>query len=282
MKINVLCIGDIVGRPGRVALSQNLAKIVEAHSIDCVIANAENSAGGSGITKKIYDKLTHFGINLITLGDHVFRKKEIISTLENSNNIIRPANLSSQAAGKEFALYRTAKGPVIAVVSLLGRVFMKPADCPFGKADDLIGKLKRQADIIIVEVHAEATSEKQALGYYMDGKVSLVYGTHTHVATADEQILERGTGYITDIGMTGAHNSVLGRKKENVIKAMRTQMPFPFEVSGEDVRISGIIATIDSNSKQTEMLNRIQVKADSNGTANYDSDDGRYENGGDF
>lgn len=282
MKINVLCIGDIVGRPGRVALSQQIEKLKEAHSIDCVIANAENSAGGSGLTKKIYDKLIHFGIDVITLGDHVFRKKEIVSTLEVSDNIVRPANLSSQAAGKEIAYYKTAKGPVIAVICLLGRVFMKPANCPFTKVEELISKAKRNADIIIVEVHAEATSEKQALGYYLDGKASLVYGTHTHVATADEQILTRGTGYITDIGMTGAHHSVLGRSIENVVKSMRTQMPFPFEVATEDVRISGIIATIDSNSKQTDMLTRIQVKADSSDRSNYDSDDGRHEGVGDF
>ena len=282
MKINVLCIGDIVGRPGRLALADELGKICEAHSIDCVIANAENSAGGSGITSKIYGKIINYGVNIITLGDHVYRKKDIVPILETCSNIAKPANLSATAAGKEYAIYTTAKGVTIAAVSLLGRVFMKPANCPFHKIDDLLPKLKREADVIIVEVHAEATSEKAALGYYLDGSVSLIYGTHTHVATADEQILPKGSGFITDIGMTGSHHSVLGRKIDNVVKSMKTQMPYPFEVANEAVRISGIIATIDSNSKRTESIKRVQIKVNSCDTGNYDSDDGRFEPMGNF
>jgi len=283
MKLNIFCIGDIVGRPGRHVLSQQLADIISEHEIDCVIANAENAAGGSGLTPQIYEKLLKYGVNLVTLGDHVYRKRGIVSTLETSDNIVRPANLSDCAAGSEYAIYQTAKGPTIAVVTLIGRVFMKPADCPYAKIDSLVSKLKHQADIIIVEMHAEATSEKIAMGYYLDGKVSCVFGTHTHVTTADEKVLDKGTAYITDIGMTGSHDSVLGRKTQSVIKAFRTQMPFPFEIATEDVRISGILVTIDSQTKSADSIRRIQIiESDpATGAGGYDSDDGKpdYCNG---
>ena len=278
MKINILCIGDIVGRPGRHVLSQLLKGLVEEHSVDCVIANAENAAGGSGLTPQIYNKLCRYGVNLITLGDHVYRKKDIIPTLETVDNIVRPANLSPQAAGKDYAVFHTAKGIRVAVVTLLGRIFMKPADCPYAKIDSLLGKLKNEAEIVVVEMHAEATSEKIAMGSYLDGKVGCVFGTHTHVVTADEKILPKGTAYITDIGMTAAHDSVLGRTTDAVIKSFRTQMPFPFGVATRDVRISGILVTIDSNSRQAESIKRIQVREESNHEASgYDSDDGKME-----
>ena len=282
MKLNILCIGDIVGKPGRQIVADKLQAMVEEHSIDCVIANSENAAGGSGLTRQIYDKLTSHGVNLITMGDHVFRKKDIIPILETQNNIARPANLSPNAAGKNFAFYQCSKGFTIGVISLIGRVFMKPAECPFNKMDEILTKLKQQCDIVIVDVHAEATSEKIALGHYLDGKVSLVFGTHTHVQTADEHILSKGTGYITDIGMTGSHHSVIGRRIENIIKAMRTQMPFPFEVATEDCRMSGIIACIDSNTKVTERIERFQILDSETIFSKYDSDDGHAESMGGF
>ena len=279
MKIKVLCIGDIVGRPGRHVLSQVLENIVKERKIDCVIANAENAAGGSGLTPQIYEKLMRYGVNLITLGDHAYRKREIIGVLESKNNIVRPANLSPYSSGKDYALYETSGGIRIAVVSLIGRIFMKPADCPYAKMDSMLTRLEREADVIFVDMHAEATSEKNAMGYYLDGKVSCVFGTHTHVMTADEKILPGGTAYITDLGMTGAHDSVLGRDTESVIKSFRTQMPFPFGVATKDVRISGIITTIDSNSKQAEKITRIQVceEGQNNSNTGYDSDDGKME-----
>jgi metallophosphoesterase (TIGR00282 family) len=276
MKVNVLCIGDVVGRPGRRILSQQLMPLVREYSIDCVIANAENAAGGSGITPQIYDKLCKYGADLITLGDHCYRKKDIIPTLENQSNIVRPANLSVSAAGKDYAVYRTAKGITVGVITLIGRIFMKPADCPYAKIDSLLPKVGNEADIIFVEVHCEATSEKVAMGYYLDGKVSCVFGTHTHVMTADERILKKGTAYITDIGMTGAADSVLGRKSESVIRAFRTQMPYPFEVATSDVRINGIAVTVDSHSKTADLIQRIVVKEEvAAEEPAYDSDDGR-------
>lgn len=277
MKLNLLCIGDIVGRPGRRIIADKLKSLVKERAIDCVIANAENAAGGSGLTPQIFDKLLRYGINLVTLGDHTFRKREIINTLEKADNIARPANLSEHAAGKGFALYKTSKGPTVVVVSLVGRLFMKPADCPYNAIDKLLPKLQQQADIIIVDFHAEATSEKQAMGYHLDGRVSLCFGTHTHVATADEKILPKGTAYITDIGMTGAADSVLGRVVENVLKSFRTQMPYPFEIATGNVKMDAILATIDSSTKKAELIERVKVSADDQDNKQYDSDDGKPE-----
>jgi len=277
MRVNLLCIGDIVGRPGRRVLANKLHALVEQYEIDCVIANAENAAGGSGITPQIYNKLLRYGVNLITLGDHTYRKREIIETLETSEDIARPANLSEHAAGRGYAIYQTAKGPTVGVINLIGRIFMKPADCPYNAVDKLLGKVGQSADIVFVDMHAEATSEKVAMGHYLDGRVSCVFGTHTHIVTADEKILPKGTAYITDIGMTGSHNSVLGRKTENVLKAFRTQVPVPFEVATEDVKISGVVVRVDDNSKKAEYIERIMVSAEKAEDIGYDNDDGKPE-----
>lgn len=277
MKINILCIGDIVGRPGRRILADRLRSVVEEHAIDCVIANAENAAGGSGLTPQIYDKLLRYGVHLITLGDHAFRKRDVIPVLERQDNIVRPANLSDQAAGSGFGLYRTSKGPTVGIISLIGRLFMKPADCPYAAAERLISKHQSAADILVVDMHAEATSEKIAMGFHVDGRASCCFGTHTHVTTADECILPQGTAYITDLGMTGAHYSVLGRKHTSVLKAFRTQMPVPFEIATEDVRINGIRVTVDSNSTRAESIERIRIQEDTPELTAYDQDDGRPE-----
>ena len=277
MKLNILCIGDIVGKPGRRIVAEKLRSFVQEHDVDCVIANAENAAGGSGITPQIYNKLLRYGVNIVTLGDHVFRKRDIIGTLESADNIVRPANLSEHAAGKTVALYKTSKGPVIAVVALIGRIFMKPSDCPYAAIDHLLPSLANKADIIFVDMHAEATSEKIAAGYHLDGKVSCVFGTHTHVVTADERIFPNGTAYITDVGMTGPHDSILGRKTKNVLKSFRTQMPYPFEVATGDIRLNAILVTVDSSSKSAERIERIRIDADFKEEKNYDQDDGKPE-----
>jgi metallophosphoesterase (TIGR00282 family) len=277
MILNILCIGDIVGRPGRRILADKLQSLVREYDIDCVIANAENAAGGSGLTPQIYDKLLRYGVNLITLGDHTYRKRDIIEVLETAENIARPANLSPQAAGKDFALYKTNKGPTVAVVPLIGRVFMKPADCPFAKIDSLLEPLRREAEVIIVDMHGEATSEKLAMGHHLDGKVSCVFGTHTHVTTADERILPGGTAYITDVGMTGPHDSILGRKIESVLRSFRTQMPVPFDIAQDDVRLNGILVAIDSNTKRAERIERLSITQHYEGEAIYDTDDGKPE-----
>ena len=277
MKLNILCIGDIVGRPGRRIIADKLKPLVKELDIDCVIANAENAAGGSGLTPQIYDKLLRYGVNLITLGDHTYRKRDIIKTLETSENIVRPANFSERAAGRGFAVYKTVKGPVVAVVALIGRLFMKGADCPYNAIDRILPQLEQKADIIIVDFHAEATSEKIAMGYHLDGRVSLCFGTHTHVVTADEKIMPKGTAYITDIGMTGPHDSVLGRGVENVLKSFRTQMPFPFDIATGDVKMNAILVTVDSNTKKGESIKRIRIDAETKESTGYDSDDGKPE-----
>ncbi|MGH2270385.1 TIGR00282 family metallophosphoesterase [Anaerohalosphaeraceae bacterium U12dextr] len=282
MKLTILCIGDIVGRPGRRALALRLSGLVRERQIDCVIANAENAAGGSGLTPQIYEKLNKYGVHLITLGDHAFRKKEIIPVLEGNTNIARPANLSASAAGRDYAIYQTGRGVSVAVIPLIGRIFMKPADCPYAKIDSILSRVAQQAEIVFVEMHAEATSEKVAMGYYLDGKVACVYGTHTHIVTADERILQKGTAYITDIGMTGSHDSVLGRKSDCVIRAFRTQMPYPFELATGDVRMSGILVTVNSHTRTAEKIERIQLTLDEAEAIEYDNDDGRpdYPNTG--
>jgi metallophosphoesterase (TIGR00282 family) len=277
MKLNILCIGDIVGRPGRRIVNDKLKPLVKELDIDCVIANAENAAGGSGLTSQIYKKLLRYGVNLVTLGDHTYRKREIITTLETADNIVRPANLSERAAGKGFAVYLTSKGPTVAVVALIGRLFMKPGDCPYNAIDRILPQLEQKADIIIVDFHAEATSEKIAMGYHLDGRASLCFGTHTHVVTADERILPKGTAYITDIGMTGAHDSVLGRNVQNVLKAFRTQMPYPFEIATGDVKMNAVLVTVDSATKKAESIKRIRVDAETEDVTVYDSDDGKPE-----
>ena len=256
-------------------MAAQLPGMIKQMEIDAVIADAENAAGGSGLTPQIYEKLGRYGINLITLGDHCYRKKEIIPILETENNIVRPANLSPASAGKDYAIYQTSKGVSVAVVTLIGRIFMKPADCPYAKIDSILPKLQQQTDLIFVEMHAEATSEKVAMGYYLDGKVSCVFGTHTHITTADERILQGGTAYITDLGMTGSHESVLGRKSECVIRAFRTQMPCPFELAYRDVRISAILVTVDSHTRRAESIERVQICEEITDETTYDNDDGR-------
>lgn len=275
MKLNIFCIGDIVGRPGRRIVAEKLKLLVAERGIDCVIANAENAAGGSGLTPQIYNKLLRYGVNLVSLGDHTYRKKDIIATLETADNIVRPANFSEYAPGRGFAVYQTGKGPTVGVVSLIGRIFMKPAECPYNTIDKILSQLQQKADVIVVDFHAEATSEKIAMGYYLDGRVSLCFGTHTHVVTADERILPKGTAYITDIGMTGAHDSVLGRKAESVLKSFRTQLPVPFEVATGDVRLNAILVTVDSHTKKAERIERICISAEYEEPSGYDSDDGK-------
>lgn len=277
MKVKILCIGDVVGKPGRRILADKLWALVKERGIDCVVVNAENAAGGSGLTKQIHEKLLKYGVNLITLGDHAYRKRDIIEVLERGSDTVRPANLSPASAGKDFAVYETAKSVRVGVVALIGRIFMKPADCPYFCIDRVLGQLANKADIVVVDMHAEATSEKIAMSYYLDGRVSIIFGTHTHVMTADERIMPNGTAYITDVGMTGPHDSVLGRKVENVVKSFRTQMPFPFEVATGDVRLNAFLVEVDSHSKRAESVERITIKAEYNDNSPYDSDDGKPE-----
>lgn len=245
--VRLMCIGDVVGRSGRSILGNYLAFLRRFYEVDFVIANGENAAGGSGITQQIYDKFKKYGIDIITLGDHCFRRKDAYTLLSSADDIIRPANLPSSALGRGYAIRQLPSGKRIAVIVVAGRIFMKPIfDCPFTAVRQIINRIyKKEADIIVVEIHGEATSEKVAMGWFLDGKASLVYGTHTHIPTADCRILPSGTGYITDIGMTGPYDSVLGRRKEKVLKAFISGMPEVYDVACDDLRLGAIVADIN-------------------------------------
>lgn len=261
MQLKLLCIGDVIGSPGRHILRQVLPCIVEQHNIECVIVNAENVAGGSGITAPLYEKLMNYGVHLITLGDHIYRRKEIIPLLEKAENIVKPANYPAAAPGKEFAIYQTASGRRVVVISLMGRMFMKvPVNSPFEAADRVLAALPDDVKIVVVDFHAEATSEKMAMGWYLDGRVSVLFGTHTHVPTADDRILTRGSAFITDLGMTGPYDSILGREKEPVMKAMIQGIPSPFDVANDDLRLSGIIVSVETETGLATSVERISHK----------------------
>lgn len=261
MDIRLLCIGDVVGTPGRRMVQKFVPELVEQHKIDCVIVNAENTASGSGLTPDLYEKICAAGADLITLGDHIYRRSNIIPVLEKGTNIVRPANLPKQAPGKDFAIAVAATGHRVAVVSVMGRMFMKmPVDCPYQTVDRVLGAIPNDVKIIVIDVHAEATSEKVAMGWYVDGRASVVFGTHTHVPTADEAVLPRGTAYITDVGMTGPYDSVLGRMKDRVLSAMITGVPAKFDVAAGDPRLSGVLVTVDSNTGKAKAIERVSCR----------------------
>ncbi len=262
MDITLLCIGDVVGKPGRSVLSQTLPHLVKTREIDCVIANVENAAAGSGMTELIYKKFLAYGVDLMTMGDHIYRRRELVPVLNESECLVRPANFPPEAAGREFAVFETVRGPRVAVISLVGRLFMRPpTDCPFHAIDRVLRQIPEDVKIVVVDMHAEATSEKIAMGWHLDGRVSVVFGTHTHVATADERVLDQGTAYITDVGMTGPHDGVLGRRKDRVLYALTTGMPSPFDVSLGDVRANGILVKVDSDTGKAHHIERMCLTA---------------------
>ena len=245
----ILFIGDVIGRPGRVALSIILPDLKELYKPQLTIANGENLAGGLGITQGTADELFSYGVDLITTGNHIWDKKEILEYIDSEERILRPANYPQGVPGRGYAVFdihtESSIQHRVAVFNLSGRIFMAPLDDPFTAATNILPKLHEEANIVILDFHAEATSEKIAMGWYLDGKVSAVIGTHTHVQTADETILPNGTAYITDAGMTGPINSVIGMKTESVIKKFLTQMPVRFDVAKGDVVVSGVIIDVD-------------------------------------
>jgi metallophosphoesterase (TIGR00282 family) len=258
--MRLLIIGDIVGRPGKHACSQVIPKLIAEREISCVIANAENAASGSGLTPQMFAKLRHYGIDVCTMGDHIYRRREVLPLLETSDRIVRPANLPPEATGAEIAIIEARNGVRVAVISLLGRTFMNVrADCPFHAADRLLAHLGDGVKTVVVDMHAEVTSEKVALGWYLDGRVSAVVGTHTHVQTADARILPRGTAYITDLGMTGPYDSVLGRDKDAVIHSLVTGVPRQYVVATDDARVCGVIIETDDRTGQARWIERVNI-----------------------
>jgi len=257
--MRILLIGDIVGKPGRQIVQQALRGLRQEKKLDLVIANAENAAGGSGLTPAIYRELLAAGVDVVTLGDHIYRRNEIIGVLESEPNIVKPANYPEESPGKCVAIAKTAAGESVAVFSLLGRVFMRPVDCPFKAADRVLAEIPAEVKAIVVDFHAEATSDKQLLGRYLDGRVSAVLGTHTHVPTADEGILAGGTAFQCDVGMTGPYDSVLGRRYDRVLETTVTFNPTHFEVAHGDPRLCGSVVEIDAATGKATSIERIRI-----------------------
>ncbi len=257
--MNILLIGDIVGRPGKRIVQQALRGLRAQESIDLVVANAENVAGGSGMTPKIYGELMAAGVDCITMGDHIYRRREIESVLRRESNIVKPANFPRAAPGRDFALVRAANGVDVIVFSLLGRLFMRPVDCPWTRAEELLAEFPEDVPVRILDFHAEATSEEQLMGRFLDGRVSAVLGTHTHVPTADEQILPKGTAFQSDVGMTGPCESIIGREIDRVMHTTITFRPTFFQVAKNDARLGGTLVTVDPSTGKATAIRRILI-----------------------
>ena len=259
--LRVLFIGDIVGEPGRNAVKVLLPDLVKDNLVDFVVANCENAAAGKGITPKITEYLLNTGINVLTSGNHIWDRQEIIPYIETQPLLLRPANYPKGTPGKGHGIFETKMGYRIGVVNLCGKLFMDSYEHPFLTALDLVNELSKHTRMIIVDFHAEATSEKIAMGWYLDGKVSAIIGTHTHVQTADERVLPQGSSYITDVGMTGSMDSVIGMDKERAIKRFLTLIPIRLEPATENVCLNGVLVDLDKDSGKSFGIKRIVVNA---------------------
>lgn len=257
--MRLLFIGDIVGKPGRQIVVKTLPGLIAQERLDLVIANGENSAAGSGITPDIYRELIGCGVDCITLGDHIYKRREINPILENEPNIVKPANYPANAPGKPWAVVTARDGTKVAVISLLGRVFMRPVDCPWAAVDRVLDELPKDVVVKFVDFHAEATSDKQLMGRYLDGRVAAVLGTHTHVPTADEEIFPGGTAFQCDVGMAGPYLSILGREIDRVMETTLTFNPTQFDVATDDVRMCGSIIDIDPATGRAVGIRRLRV-----------------------
>jgi len=261
--MRLLFIGDVVGKPGRDIIVRALPGLIRREKLDLVVANAENAAGGAGLTPALYRQLLAAGVHGITLGDHIYRRREIQPILVSESNIVKPANYPESAPGKPYMLLELATAPApIAVVSLMGRVFMRPVDCPFAAIDRVLSQLPPEVKIILVDFHAEATSDKQLMGRYLDGRVTAVLGTHTHVPTADETILPGGTAFQCDVGMTGPYDSILGRRVDRVMETTLSFNPTLFDVAENDPRLSGSIVEFDPLTGRAHGIQRVCIKAE--------------------
>ena len=260
MSVNVLCVGDVVGKPGRRLLADHLEELIGRHQIDLVVCNAENAAGGSGLTPQIFAKVLHYGVDVVTLGDHVYRKRDITAMLATSERIVRPANISAKAIGRRWTVVPTKSGEhQVAVACVLGQMFMGPADSPWAAADAILEEVPSTVKVRVIDFHAEASSEKIAMGWFLNGRVSIVFGTHTHVPTADACVLDGGTAYISDVGMTGPYDSVLGRRKDRVLHFLTTHMPTPFAVATGDPRLYTVLVAVDETTGKATAIEHVVV-----------------------
>lgn len=260
--MKILFLGDVVGSPGRKMVQEYLPKLKEKYHPNLTIINGENAAAGKGITKKIYKQFLEWGANVITMGNHTWNKKEIFEFIDDAKNMIRPANFPEGTPGKGMT-FVNINGIEVAIINMQGRTFLPALDDPFRKMDQLIAEAKKRTNLIFLDFHAETTSEKQAMAWYLDGQVSAVVGTHTHTQTADERILPSGTAYITDVGMTGPYDAILGVNRESVIKRFLTHLPVRFEVDEKGRnQLNGVIITIDTKSGQASSIERILINDD--------------------
>jgi hypothetical protein len=258
--MRILFIGDIVGKPGRQIVCRAVQRLVAEKKLDLVIANAENAAGGSGLTPAIYRELIRAGVDAITLGDHIYRRKEIYSVLESEPNIVKPANLPPESVGRDWAVVEARNGVRVGIACFLGRLFMKPVDSPWQAADRVLAAMPGDVRVRLIDFHAEATSDMQLMGRYMDGRVTAVLGTHTHVPTADECVLPGGTAFQCDVGMTGPYESIIGRRIDRVMETTLTARPTEFDVATGDVRLCGTIVTADPATGRARAIERLCVR----------------------
>ena len=257
--MRILIVGDVVGRPGRKAFGKYTKELRQKHNIDIVIVNGENSAGGKGVSRKSLDELYAAGADIVTSGNHIWDNREVQGLIDDEPYLVRPANYPEGAPGKGWCLY-PFKAKNIAVINLSGRAFMPDMDCPFQKIDDILSEIGDQADIKILDFHAETTSEKMAMGFYLDGRVQVVVGTHTHIQTADERLLPNSTAYITDLGMVGPWNSVLGVKSDIIIKKFTSCMPVRFDLADGPAVYSAVIVEIDDATNKAVAVERLLIK----------------------
>ncbi len=258
-ELRILFASDVVGRPGRRVLSRVLPTLRKEKGVALCVANGENAAGGFGITSNIAGKLYSYGVDVITSGNHIWDRKEILDYISKDERLLRPANYPPQAPGRGTVILQIERGVKVGVLNLQGRVYLPSIDCPFRTASRELKALREKTKVIIVDMHAEATSEKLAMGWYLDGKVSAVVGTHTHVQTADEAILPKGTAYITDVGMCGAYDSVIGMDKSIVLSRFTTQVPYRFIPAKEDLRFNGLLLNVDPGTGEARGVERVRI-----------------------
>lgn len=257
--MRILFLGDIVGQPGVSFVKRGVPILIAREGIDLVIANAENASGGSGLTPSIYRQIREAGVDLVTLGDHIYKKRDIIPTLQKEERICKPANFPADSPGREYAFAAARDGTPVAVISLLGRTYMRAVDCPFQAVDRVLNELAGRARCVVVDMHAETTADKYLMVHHLKGRVSAVIGTHTHVPTADEQVLPGGTAFISDVGMTGPYDSILGRRVDRVLYTAVTFVPSTFEVATGDPRLGGAILEVDPATGQATSIRRLMV-----------------------
>jgi metallophosphoesterase (TIGR00282 family) len=257
--MRILFLGDIVGQPGVAFLKRALSVLVAREQVDLVIANAENASGGSGLTPGAFRQLRQAGVDLITMGDHIYKKQDIIPTLEQDEHICKPANFPAAAPGRTFVVGAARDGTPVAAFCLLGRTFMRAVDCPFQAADRVLKDLEGRARCVVVDMHAEATADKYLMAHHLRGRVSAVLGTHTHVPTADEQVFPEGTAFVSDVGMCGPYDSILGRRVDRVLFTTVTFVPSSFEVAEGDPRLAGALVDLDAATGRALAIRRVMV-----------------------